>query len=286
MICKKFRTVAAFVVLLLFPVLFCTGCSSYRVTVIDPDGQAVSHALLVVREVSMFLPKSLQSASFYRTDDKGCSTIKESPNFDLCCGKIGYWTTCDFEETEKKHITIVLRPATPENAKPGTMFTLYVDDMSEQELYPEWIACLDWQRIRLKELENPLDEEMSSFLKRYWGLQRDGKWNELLDLFSDDARLIDTIHGLTGGIPSKAKLEERLKQLDNEELERVKLSAKMTLQHLKIDSTERTKNWGRIDYHYTVRGAGTYRGTMVLDIRNDRMRISSLETTGPEEEPR
>ena len=169
MICKKFRTVAAFAVLLLFPVLFCTGCSSYRVTVIDPDGQAVSHALLVVREVSMFLPKSLQSASFYRTDDKGCSTIKESPNFDLCCGKIGYWTTCDFEETEKKHITIVLRPATPENAKPGTMFTLYVDDMSEQELYPEWIACLDWQRIRLKELENPLDEEMSSFLKLYCG---------------------------------------------------------------------------------------------------------------------
>jgi len=159
----------AFAGLLLFPVLFCTGCSSYRVTVIDPDGQAVSHALLVVREVSMFLPKSLQSASFYRTDDKGCSTIKESPNFDLCCGKIGYWTTCDFEETEKKHITIVLRPATPENAKPGTMFTLYVDDMSEQELYPEWIACLDWQRIRLKELENPLDEEMSSFLKLYCG---------------------------------------------------------------------------------------------------------------------
>ena len=143
------------------------------------------------------------------------------------------------------------------------------------------------QEVRPRASSGPLDEEMSSFLKRYWGLQRDGKWDEMLDLFSDGAYLIASFRGRTDVLLYKAGIEEYLrKQLDNDGPESLKLSAEAVLHLMKIDSTERTKNWGRIDYHYTVRGAGTYRGTMVLDIRNDRMRISSLETTGPEEEPR
>jgi len=139
-------------IILLCLCLFLFGCGSMRIVVKNINGQNISGAIVVVREISMFKPAKIQTASFYKTDTKGEVCVNKLSTFNLSCGKVGYWASSTYTIDRSGEYVIILHEAEKQNFK-NADYVVNTDDLKKHELWNDWKNYLQWQREHIKKLD-------------------------------------------------------------------------------------------------------------------------------------